>query len=66
MENINLSVQIEVLVKGVNLMVYSKKDNGDYISIKIGNVSNKIIMNKDKFDMEIDVKEIFINTKRCD
>ena len=62
-EKINLVIYGEVLVKGINLILYSNNEKTDFINIKLSNLSNKFFIGKDKFDLILEVKEFSLNSK---
>jgi hypothetical protein len=64
-ENITLTVLGELLVKSVNLSLFSQPDKDEYITIKINNISNKCHIQKDKFEFSFDLKEMTVNGKSC-
>ena len=60
-DNINLSLMVDIKIEGLNLNLHpfiSSNSNDGFISIKMENFDNKIILNKYKFDLNFSVEKI--------
>ena len=60
LEQINLSFISDVLIKAININIHPsvKKENLNYLLFKLREISTKIILSKDKFDLKLSIKTI--------
>ena len=60
LKNINLSFVTDVIIKGINININPSlnKDNINYLKFKIKDIQTKIILSKEKFDLNISSKNI--------
>jgi len=66
-DNINLSLKIDIKIKGLNLNLHpfiSSNYNDRFICIKINNIDNNIFLNKDKFDLNFSVEKIILGPSK--
>ena len=62
-DNINLLFNTDIKIKGLKLNLYpfiSSKNKNEFISIKINNIDSKIILNKDKYEVNFRIKNIIL------
>ena len=62
-DNINLLFITDIKIKGLKLHLYpfiSSKNRNEFFFIKINNIDTKIILNKDKFEINFNIKNIII------
>ena len=60
LKQINLSFISDILIKAININIYPsvEKENLNYLIFKINEISSKIILSKDKFELNISMKTI--------
>ena len=66
-DNINLIINIDIKIKGINLNLYpfiASKDSTEFINIKIKNLDSKIFLNNDKFELNFNVKDVIFGPSK--
>ena len=60
LKQINLLFITDILIKGINVNLYPSlnKDNINYLKLKIINIQTKLLLSKEKFDLNISTKNI--------
>ena len=66
-DNINLLLEVDIKIEGLNLDLHSSissYSNDEFISIKMNNFDSKIILNKNKFDLNFTVKNVTLGPNK--
>ena len=66
-EGIILLFNSDIKIKGINMNLYpfiSSKKTNEFICIKINNIDSKIILNKDRFELNFNVKNIILGPNK--
>jgi len=67
-DKINLTLNIDIKIKGINLNLHpfisSSKDINDFIIIKIANPDLKFILSQEKFEFNFSIKEIILGPNK--
>ena len=60
LKQINLSFISDILIKAININIYPsvEKENLNYLIFKINDISSKVILSKEKFELNISTKTI--------
>ena len=60
LKQINLSFVSDILIKAININIYPsvEKENLNYLIFKISDISSKIVLSKEKFELNISTKTI--------